>query len=412
MTKKQTLIVMWQKLTVGGVEKNAVDMIANALSNDNRVIWIGNKKKIYSQVYANVIENPGLEFIGINYSRINLYNIPKIKFKVGETITILTFDIVNCFVAYKFKEKYNKYTIKVLYIVPHFVGDPIFLEQTFHGHFSSLVKKHSSIIYKELYDNGCLRFFGKKHAIIISNNYGINLPNYEERVVPQLTKRNGFNFEHRKKVFHNPLFTIVSAGRFEFPHKGFVLGLIKDMPKVIAKYNNIRPLIIGDGRDKDQVLNYVSSLDEETRNHITVHPPVDPKTLESIIKDCNLSISVSGCATLSAKCGVLTLPARHYSTTCEVYGFTPESKNKTLCSEPGFPVLQYIFKAYEMSEDEYIKRCYTTFHSYDNEKADLNYPLDQSVNIGYIPSKLNFAFINIVYFLQRILYFLNRFYKK
>ena len=98
--------------------------------------------------------------------------------------------------------------------------------------------------------------------------------------------------------------------------------------KLVHEYPHIKLLIIGDGPDKSILIELINSLDENVKNRICLRSPVTPAELSEIMRDCNLNVSVAGCATMGARCGVLTLPARHYNYDCEVYGFIPDSLGK------------------------------------------------------------------------------------
>ena len=105
--KKETLIVIYRSLMVGGIENYVASVIRNALVTNKRVIWICNKSKLYSPIYKDIIEDKRLEIIKINFSGINIYKLPKIDLTHQEKVKIMVFDIFRMFQAYKLKHKYK-----------------------------------------------------------------------------------------------------------------------------------------------------------------------------------------------------------------------------------------------------------------------------------------------------------------
>lgn len=411
MNNSETFIILHRRLKMGGIETGSIEMMKNALAHNKRTIWVGNVDKVYDKNFSNVINNPKLEFCPYNYSHLDLYKLPEFKVSSGEIITIVCFDIFKMFLAFKIRKQLKQNIVKVLFITPHFTGETIFCEESFCGLFKKVVKHFCGKIYLDVYNAGSLNFFSKTHAEVLESTYGITLPNSERYLVPNLSERMPFNYEKRRKVFNKKEFTIISAGRFEFPHKGFLLGLVRVFAELVHGYPHIKLLIIGDGPDKSILVELINSLDENVKSRICLRPPVTPEELSEIMRDCNLNISVAGCATMGARCGVLTLPARHYNYDCEVYGFMPDSFGKTTSEEPGSPVKKFIVKTLLMTEDEYVEKCYRSYAAYDSDICDVNYPFNQKQDTEWLPSMDVFIFVRFIYFIQRLQCFFKNIFK-
>lgn len=406
---KETLVVIFWALRMGGIETNAVQIMKNALSNKRRTIWVGDRRKEYTKVFGDVIENHSLEYVPMDIHHIDLYRIPPISFQPKEKVTFVTFSLYDCYKALKYRRKYPKNQISVICVVPHFTSPAVLLEQTLHKPLQGLAKSICGKIYKELYDNGSLHFFSDAHPKALISNYHISLPDYNNKVIRNLCNLTSFDIEQRRVVYrHNSKFRIISAGRFEFPHKGFLVGLIKEFAKLSIKYPQLELLIVGEGAGKETLDEIMNSLPEAVKEKIYFRKPVSPDLLLQLMLGCNLNISVAGCASLGAKAGVLTLPARHYTYDCEVYGFIPESADKTTSSDPGFPVSEYIEKAINMTEDEYVSACENSYNWYRQFGADLNYPFDTIQNISYYPSRFYFIFIRLMFLRYRLAFLLKR----
>lgn len=408
---KDTLVVIYRSLMVGGIENYVTSLINNALSLNKRVVWVCHTKKLYSPVYKSIVEDKRLEIINTDFSSINLYKLPKIDLSDQGSVKIMVFDIFRLFQAYKLKEKHKNINVDILYCVPHFTGLLIFPEQ---GIKYEIIKKITRNIFSKIYDRifkeGNLYFFSPKHHETLQNNYGIYFSSPQDYLVPKIIKREEYDEESFRNVYRSKSFTIISPGRFEFPHKGYLLGLIRAYGKVKPKYPHLKLLIIGDGQDKDKVETAISNLPEKSKKGIILKSSLSYEELKKIMKTVNLNISVAGCASMGARIGLITLPARHYNYDCEVYGFFPESRSLTTETKPGFPVEPYIEKVINMDEEEYIYYSKLAYHTFDDEQYCPNFPFDKRENSIFVPSKTEFIFVWFTYNLQRLFHHITKLY--
>ena len=132
--------------------------------------------------------------------------------------------------------------------------------------------------------------------------------------------------------------------------------------------------------------------------------------LLDLYQKCDLSISVAGCASMGARIGLLTLPARHYTNDCEVYGFFPDSKNMTTSIKPGYKVVPFIKKVMNMNAEEYLRLSRAAYDSFDDKKVSVNDFIDMNKNyFPYIPSKAVLIKFKLVYFLDKLMFYIKKF---
>lgn len=406
---KGTLIVLYRSLSVGGIENYVIRVIRNALKSGKRVIWICNIGCIYSPIYRDVIEDPCLEIEEINFSGLNIYKLPSLHFTENENVKVLVFDIFRLYQAYKLRKKYKRVCFDILYCVPHFTGSTILPEQDFRLKIvNTFLKKRFAEIYDKIFQEGNLYFFASKHYDIIQKEYNIRFSSPHDYLLPYLETREKYDEDSFRNVYHSDNFTILSAGRFEFPHKGYLLGLIKEYGKLKYKYPHLKLLIIGDGPDRDKVKLSIQDLPEDMRKDVIVRAPLSVDDLKQIMKTVNLNISVAGCASLGARMGLVTLPARHYVYDCEVYGFFPDSRFFTTDTKPGVPVNQYIEQVINMDEEEYIHYSKLAYHTFDDELYNARFPFVDHHITNYIPSIWDFLFVKSTYNIQRLKYLIER----
>ncbi|TDX09274.1 glycosyltransferase [Flavobacterium sp. S87F.05.LMB.W.Kidney.N] len=66
----------------------------------------------------------------------------------------------------------------------------------------------------------------------------------------------------------NDIFNVLTVTRFEFPFKGYVLGLVNSFAKLHKKYPNTSLTIIGNGKGKMELQELILKLPESTSNNI------------------------------------------------------------------------------------------------------------------------------------------------
>lgn len=404
----KTLVIVYRSFFVGGIETNMADVMESALKNGLRVIWICNSPVKYSDVFKTVIEHPNCMIVPINFSSINPFGVPNIPIEKGEELYVLVFDVFKLYFAYKLRARYKNNIVKIFYIVPNFTGETLFPDSSFSGYIKKIVNKKFANIYKIAYEGNNLHFFATRFYKEIQDNYNIFFKEPDKFLLKYINPRVEFSEDHIRRVYKSDYFSIITAGRFDFPHKAYLLGLIDSFSILKKKYKKMRLLIYGAGDGEEQVRSRVDNLPEAVKKDIIIHSPIPPNDLINVMRTCHLNISVAGCASMGARAGVITLPARHYYDKCEVYGFFPDAKLLTTESKPGFPVEGYIEKVLHMSEEEYVKYSKLAYHSFDEDAAQENYPFDFSCDISYLPRITDFLFVFGVYCYLRLKYLIKR----
>ena len=109
---------------------------------------------------------------------------------------------------------------------------------------------------------------------------------------------------------------------------------------------------------------------------------IKPDDLAYYFDRAHINISVAGGMTEGAKNGVISIPTRHYSYACEVYGFLPESIERNLSDEPGQSVVPFIESVINMSNQDYVKYAKLSYDAVisriDNISIDPDYIFKQA----------------------------------
>ena len=400
----KTIIINYKALLVGGVQNYIFDVVNRYIELGYRVIWIRRKKLIISDIYKEIMINK-VENYKLSALQLHLFkNIP-LNLSSEDEVVILSFKCQDHARALKIKKSNPDINIRTLYLIPHFTESEIFPEQDF-SILKASVNRRMAEIYKKWIDAGNILFFNAKHIQALEKAYGLTIKDKVELMVPYMSKVAPFEYKEAILRYDLNNFKIVAASRFEFPHKGFMIGLIREFTKIKELCPGASLYLIGEGNGKSLIDEEICKLNRNIAQDIHVLGMMSEEKLINFYKTCQLSISVAGCASLSASLGVITLPARHYTYNCEVYGFLPESKECFLETKPGNPVLPYIKKILNTSREEYVEYSKIAYDTILNRIKPIDtkkFFVMKNYDINYNISNADLIFIKWISIIGKIL---------
>jgi hypothetical protein len=157
----------------------------------------------------------------------------------------------------------------------------------------------------------------------------------------------------------SPLFNILTISRFEFPFKGYVLGLINAFANICHDYDGeVQLTIIGYGRDKFKVDELINSLPVQVSNKITVLDEVPYSKINEYIEKCSLFVGMGTTILDAANLNKMIIVPVAYQNSNLTTGFFHENYNVIgeVFREEGvyetFEVL--IIKALNYSQNDFI----------------------------------------------------------
>lgn len=355
---------------VGGVEKYINELVGELLLTDIRIIWLRQKGSAVAKSFEKNILDPKVEIVEVNEKRFNWIKCGKMHFDSDEAVTVVSFSSVDMGRAMYLAKKYKKYNFSILLAVPNTIEKDVYIERNFKGKLYSRISQKMSRIFKKWDDAGCLCFFNPLHIKSIEDAYSFKVENPEKKLLPAVKAMPCLNIEGvRSRALRSP-FIITTVGRFDFPHKGYILGLIRAFGRIKEKYSDIKLHIIGFGPGENDVKKEISRLREEYRRDIVLYGEVAPDEISKYFENASLNISVAGGVCSGAELGLLSIPARNYCFgECEVYGFLPESRPMVVSNDPGFPVDPYIEQVINMSDEEYISKSIASYEAYKKDEA-------------------------------------------
>ncbi len=373
---KTIVVFVKDHLLVGGIETYVYRIAKKLKSEGTQIVWV---KKKYSKI------DPSFENVFYDGSTIimNDLDIKKMAELVDPStkIKIVTFDLYYFAIAEKFKQNFRLCNVDTFYFVSHFRGETLYLQEAYKGKKIERVKAEVGEIIRKMHENSNIKYFAYKHMERMTGDYDYKIDNPVAHLIPSaFPSDNKFDEKRSRELAERERFNILTVSRLEFPHKGYVLGLINAYAALKEKHPNIELTIVGYGSRENEVKQKISELPENIANDVHLIGKVSPDKLTNYYNDANINISLAGCFSQGARNGTLSIPARHHNYDCEVYGFLPESKPFSLSEEPGEPVIPYIEQVLNMSTDEYCEKCKACFNTYNDVENELRLDFYQIKN--------------------------------
>lgn len=396
---KRTFLFLYEDLRIGGIENNLIRMIRAYSKIGMRIIWIryGKPESIY-EPWKSVLHDCGVEIVTANANYPNWFSFDRIDFENDEEITAVCFDPFDFVRLEQFCNGY-KNKITTHYMVPHFERKLNYVEEYFFGVVTKkIIKSRLKKIYSEWYRNGNILFFNQRHWEEMNIRYEIGgEDSFREKIYEAPILPRPFDSKLiRDKCCRNE-FRIITCGRFDFPHKGYMFGLIDDYVILKNKYANIKLDIIGYGteRNEKRIVSYVNRLQERYRKDIVFHGSVNPDKISELFDQANVNVSVSGGVVDGAMCGVASIPARHYCYKCEVYG--GGGGKYIVADSPGVDVKPLIEQAIHMTQSKYEEICRLSYDTVIKDIGDIDWLFQRGNRMPSYYSEEDVAFFKAIF---------------
>lgn len=404
------LIINYRTLLVGGIETNIVKIVKFFLEHNKHVIWLHSPHAKIADEYNYVMRNERIDNYEINVSGYHWLKVNKhIELKECPYL-MLSFNVHDQLRAIELSNRYKN--IYPAYFVPHFNGQLTFPEVVYSD---TLFYKIFNQIYGKFYqllDNwNQLYFFGQKHINAIEKRYNFLINSPEEKLCQGLIKPPSISvkeIEDRAKS-RKGRFVIISVGRMEFPHKGYMVGLMDIYSKLKVLYPNLELWYVGDGAGISILKEKEIKLFPGGNSNIKYYGSVSPDKLPSLFKQAHLNVSVAGGFTQGVRNGLLSIPARHYSYKCELYGLPPKNLNYGLEDIPGSDGESLIEECINMSDERYVELSVKGFNeTIKNYKYNPNYffEIPKKMEIAEVPLKYKLL-MKFTWYVEKIHYYFN-----
>lgn len=352
----RVIVFIQDDLGVGGIETYFYQNLVLLKEKHIQTVWVCGKTGYVADVFKSVFADGS---IPIWKERIDANKLKEMTLgRPDASITIVSSYINGFAMAELFKQSCNWCPVYTFFFVNHFTGWMNYLESAYPRIVRPSMNRRLSKIFGKMNENDNIRYFSDRHISVMEKTYHYKIKKERNNlIVPPSVIQPEFNRERFEKLFERKQFNILTVSRFDFPHKGFVIGLIRTFGELKNEYPNLTLTIVGYGNGYAEVTKAISELPESAKNDVFLHGECSPEELDSFYYNANLNISAAGCFSGGTRLGILSLPVRNYCMECETYGFPPETIKMLVSTEPGKPVKDYIVQALKMTKEEYVQKC-------------------------------------------------------
>lgn len=363
--KNKTLLFIYKNMNIGGIETYLIRLIRQLKRTGNRILWLVPADRYIDDGFKNDLLDGYVEIIEINIKRLNWIKHSNIKFSTDEEVIALAFDPVDYLRLETIKKKYKEIRIDSFFWVPHFCGKDYFIEEQAIRPLQSIVRKGIGKIIKDMEKNGNIFYVNKSHLEAFASRYKYKVENEKDKLIKWSTAEI-LPYDDQLALIrsYRDEFNIITVGRFEFPHKAYTLGLIKAYGELKEKYSQLKLTIIGFGIEENKVVEQINRLSPDAQEDVNFVGKVPYDDLRRYFENAHLNIGVASTIVDGSVTGLISIPVRHYSETCEGYGYLPDVKEKITSNEPGIPIEFFIEEVITMNQQkyqDYSKKAYDTY---------------------------------------------------
>lgn len=376
----KTLIINCPALNTGGVENISFSLMRYSIKQGYRVIWLHKVPVIIADGFKEFVFK-NVEMIPARRTVTGKWKHGNMEFAANEQVTVLSFTPFDMDNSIKLCQEFPDVTINPIYMVANTKGRYYYIEEYYYGPLRRMLFKPVQKLMENWTEADVVRFCAELQITSFECHYNLCIDNHKEKLLKGIDKMPELDMSLLKKRARREKMNIVSISRFDFPHKNYLLGLIRTYGRMKKQYPNLYLHIIGYGQGESEVKRTIEMLPMEAQKDIVLYGEIAKDDLPEFLRNMHLNISVAGSVGVGAKNGVLSIPARNFcGDDCEVYGLLPEAKKMTTSTEKGEDVAPFIERVIGMSDDEYIKRCVDSYKLYADNEIDPEYVFKQRAN--------------------------------
>ena len=360
----KTFMFIYGSMHVGGVELYLIRTIRKLQKNGNRIVWLTPPDSTIDETLVETLTDRTVERIDITLNDFNQISQLPLEFADNEKVAALAFNIITFMQLEMLKKKYHSAKIDNFFWVSHF--QDLFIEELLIKPLQPAAKKFMGKIISSMEQNNNIIYANKSHLDAFVSRYNLQIEHPEKKMVKFNKEIIPFSEEIALKRSMRYEFNIITIGRFDFPHKGYIVGLISEYGKLKSKYEHLKLTIIGYGKDEDQVILELNKLTPAAKRDVHLAGKVSYDDLQGYFENAHLNIGVAGTISDGALTGLISIPVRHYSEKCEGYGYLPESKFNTVSNHPGIPIEHFIEEVILMNQEKYLDLSRKAYDAYAN----------------------------------------------
>lgn len=373
MDREKTFLFIRKAMGIGGIETYIYRTVKKLRKNGNRIIWIYPEGGYIDDGFKSELFNDDVEIVRVNLDNRNWIEDLNIRFEHREKVLALSFNLFDFAFLELIKRKYIDTDIDSFFWVPHFEGKYVFIEKFAPKIIQPILNKYIRKIIVGMENNNNIIYVNKSHIDEFKRRYRYNVLNENSKLL--LTSNREipeYDIDLMNRRSERNPFNIITVARFSFPHKAYILGLIKSYGILKEKYSQLKLTIVGYGDDEDIVRNEISKLSKKAKQDLKLVGKVAYSDLNKYFREANLNIGVGSTIIDGALTGLVSIPVRHYTEECEGYGYLPLDKKYLTSKEKGEPIEKYIEEVIEMDIEGYQRLSIKSYETYSKQEDSTN----------------------------------------
>lgn len=384
------LVLDYPSMRIGGIETYFSNLIVHAVNNGIRVVWLTTEADEEASDYA-ITKDSRVEKAYVKKTPFGpLY--PRIDFKQDDKVVVLTCEPLQYILSDKYKRA-KGVSINHFFLLPNTTGNMYYPERFAKLRpFRILCKKKFGELAFILNQGECIFAFSQKHLDSYEDNYGITVSNKAARTLPPSAPPSDVDageLSERARSREDG-FVIISCARFDFPHKGYLVGLVREFAQLKKEFPSIKLRIVGYGEGEDRLNAEIKKLDKDAQESIALLGKLSPSELKQAYRKAHLNVGVAGALRIGAGEGLPSIIMRQHSYECECYGLFEEGNEDTIRDCPGESPLELISDIVRASDSEYMEFARRSFDLANKEgKPDCDFFFRQSETLARRVSSLD-----------------------
>lgn len=378
---KKTLLIIYDQMALGGIETHILNMSKWCKLNGHRMIWgktkfVEGEKKSVEELINNGVEVLELKRIMKNrLGNCNCYDMSEYELTLAEDeeLLILSVDYFGFMLGEGIKRNFRNKIDNVFWVTHEIMAYRDVEIAMQNKNF--IIEKSYYLFYRRIAN----KLAENKNIVHLSDiametfikHYNLKITTNELSFLGLGLFLDEFDLEEVKCRYRNDVTNITTIGRFDFPFKAYVLGIIDSFKKIREQGYNVKLNIIGYGKDEETVISKISELPIEIQDHIQLLGKVDYRELSKYLSNTNIYIGTGMTLVDAANKGIPGIIATVYQSGDVSGGF--------LCYNMMYPMsyignstfTEDILKVLKMTENEYVELSQRTYDEY-KKAYDIN----------------------------------------
>lgn len=369
-TSKYIFVFRYGNMGIGGVQAILYGFIRFFLNKGADVVWIAPNKPVIYEGYSRIVNRKTI--IICNSSEAEK-KINELYLEGSKSVILMSFNLQSYCEQSILEQSLKFEDIRNFYVVAHYKGNKHFLEQNFYKYSRLKHKQFIQKIYTTLINNKSIFFCAKKQIESFEQHYQFSILNKKDFLLPTKAKEAIFNEDIIENRYNSKV--ILSISRMDFPHKSYVLGLIDAFSKLKDYDPELKLVIIGDGNDAKAVRNKIKNLSIENQKDITLIPSVPFDNLIDYFNESRVFVGLAGALGQAASSGLVSIIARHYCPTCQVYGSYALNSAKVVSEDEGIDVIQTLKEVLSLNKKDYYNESLQTFQAFEKNSKQRSHDI-------------------------------------